>query len=671
MRYYILAGEASGDLHASNLMKALKEEDPQADFRCWGGDLMQQQGGVLVKHYRDLAFMGFLEVAEHLPQILRNFRFCEHDLLQYQPDILILVDYPGFNLRMAKFAHLHKIRVFYYISPQLWAWRSSRVKKIKRWVDKMFVILPFEKDFYGKFGYPVDFVGHPLLDALHDRLERSSREQFLLQNNLGEKPIIALLPGSRKMEIRKMLAEMVKVSMDFPGYQFVIAGAPSIDASFYQALTQGTSVGFVTNQTYDLLNHSRAALVTSGTATLETALMNLPQVVCYKGNYLSFLIAKRLIKVRFISLVNLIMERPLVTELIQQEMNRVRIGEELKKITEDEKVRSEMTAGYEEMKSKLGGPGASQRTARLIRKYLLPVLIFLVTTIPGWGQASRQKELIDAGILKAKMMDYKAALADFDEAIRIDSTEAEPFYNRGIVFSEMKDYPSAISDFTRVIRIRPAYPEPYFNRALAKDYQNDHRDAIRDYSKALGLKPDYPEALHNRGLAWFDLGNYTEAMNDFTRALQYRPQFAEALYNRGLCWFNTNDYPAAITDFDAAISVDPLQYEYYSGRGAALAASMQYEKAKDDFLTALRLNPGDTDTRKNLALAFLYLKNYEEAEKWYTAVLNDFPEDQDALTNRGVARNYLGNLKGACDDWTAAIRAGSEKAVTYQSRYCQ
>ena len=370
MRYYLIAGEASGDLHASNLMKELKILDQGAIFRCWGGDLMQQQGAELVKHYRDLAFMGFMEVVSHLPVILKNFHFCEQDLLAFRPDVLILVDYPGFNLRMAKFASQKGVRVFYYISPQLWAWRSSRVNAVKQWVEKMFVILPFEKDFYNRFGYPVDYVGHPLLDVINREMKMKNRQEFLSANELPDRPMIALLPGSRSMEIKKMLEIMMSAADAFPGYQFVVAGAPSISREFYTEILRGTGAALVMDQTYDLLSQSGAALVTSGTATLETALMGVPQVVCYRGNFLSYLIARQLVHVEYISLVNLISGKMLVPELIQSGLNRANLVKELAAILEDGPARQDMVDGYHQLKLKLGGIGASKRAAGLMIQYL-------------------------------------------------------------------------------------------------------------------------------------------------------------------------------------------------------------------------------------------------------------------------------------------------------------
>ena len=369
MKYYLIAGEASGDLHASNLMRELKIQDPAAVFRCWGGDLMEQQGGVIVRHFRDLAFMGFLEVVVHLPRILENLRFCEKDVLQFNPDVLILVDYPGFNLRIARFANTKGIRVFYYISPQLWAWKSSRVKTIRKTVEHMFVILPFEQAFYRKHGIEADFPGHPLLDVIHDGMKLKNREQFLRENNLDNKPIIALLPGSRKMEIRTMLSVMLETIHAFPGYQFVVAAAPSLPMEFYNSISGKSNVKIVPGQTYDLLSNSVAAMVTSGTATLETALMKVPEVVCYKGNPISFAIAKRIVKVEYISLVNLVAGRAVVKELIQDSFNSPELIAEVKRLLTPG-IQKDLAENYDRVKDLLGGRGASGRAAVKMVQYL-------------------------------------------------------------------------------------------------------------------------------------------------------------------------------------------------------------------------------------------------------------------------------------------------------------
>jgi len=365
MKYYIIAGEASGDLHGSNLMKALYKEDPNADIRFWGGDLMQDVGGTLVKHYKELAFMGFVEVLFHLKTILNNITICKKDITAFQPDVIVFIDYPGFNLRIAKWAKAAGFKTHYYISPQIWAWKESRIADIKRDVDKMYVILPFEKDFYeGKHHFPVEFVGHPLIDAIHSQ-PIIDGVIFRKENQLNEKPIIAILPGSRKQEITKMLSVMLSVVNDFPEYQFVIAGAPSQEFSFYKGFITNENIKFVSNQTYPLLQNATAALVTSGTATLETALFKVPEVVCYKGSSISYQIAKRIITLKYISLVNLIMDKEVVTELIQENCNTKRIGKELRKILETN-YRETLLKQYDLLEEKLGGIGASAKTAKLI-----------------------------------------------------------------------------------------------------------------------------------------------------------------------------------------------------------------------------------------------------------------------------------------------------------------
>ena len=354
-RYEILA----------NLMRALAEIDPQAQFRFWGGDRMEAVGGKLIKHYRDLAFMGFWEVVTNLRTILRNIDLCKGDITAYQPDALIFIDYPGFNMRIAKWAKRQGIPTHYYISPQIWAWKENRIKAIRRDVDAMYVILPFEKDFYeGKHHYPVHFVGHPLLDAIAARRE-VSMEVFKRENGLDERPIIALLPGSRKQEIAKMLSVMLSVVGSYHPYQFVIAGAPSLGYDFYRQFIMEEKVHFVSVKTYDLLSHAHAALVTSGTATLETALFRVPEVVCYRGNWISYQIAKRVISLKYISLVNLIMDAPVVTELIQGDLNTRNLKVELDKLL-DPAYRDKLQRDYQALRERLGNEGASRRTAQAI-----------------------------------------------------------------------------------------------------------------------------------------------------------------------------------------------------------------------------------------------------------------------------------------------------------------
>lgn len=370
MKYYILAGEASGDLHGSELIKELKKQDPSAEIRFWGGDLMASAGGTMVKHYRDLAFMGFAEVLFNLKTILGNIKLCKKDITQFQPDAIIFIDYPGFNMRIAKWAKEKGFSTHYYISPQIWAWKESRITAIKRDVDHMYVILPFEKDFYEKkHNYPVEFVGHPLLDVISEKKDGNFSE-FRKLNNLSAKPIVALLPGSRKQEITKMLAVMTSVADSFSEYQFVIAGAPGQEDSFYEQFLTNKNIGFVSNQTYNLLSISHAALVTSGTATLETALFKVPEVVCYKGNWASYQIAKRIITLKYISLVNLIMDRLVVEELIQDDFNKKSLINALKKII-DPSHRATILEDYNLLEESLGRSGAARKTAEKIVTSLL------------------------------------------------------------------------------------------------------------------------------------------------------------------------------------------------------------------------------------------------------------------------------------------------------------
>lgn len=367
MKYYIIAGEASGDLHAGNLMKAMRKKDAPIDFRFWGGDHMTAVAGSPVKHIKELAFMGFVEVVANLRTILGNIKFCKNDILAYKPDAIILVDYPGFNLRIAEWAKAQGIKVFYYISPQVWAWKQKRVHKIKKVVDQMFVILPFEKAFYAKFGMEVEFVGHPLLDAIDNYQAQLENVDLREKHQLDERPIIALLPGSRIQEVKKKLPIMLNSIVDREKYQLIIAGAPSLEVDFYNQFTAGqTNIRIIHGATYDILSLATAALVTSGTATLETALFKVPQVVCYKGSPISYAIAKQLVKIDFISLVNLILDREAVKELIQSECNEQNIQHELELILPEGKKRAKMLADYDKLIEILGKGGASDRVAELI-----------------------------------------------------------------------------------------------------------------------------------------------------------------------------------------------------------------------------------------------------------------------------------------------------------------
>ena len=366
MKYYIIAGEASGDLHASNLVAEIKKKDKKAEFRGFGGDLMKTQGVELVKHYRLMAYMGFVEVAVNLRKVLGNIAQCKKDILDYQPDVVILVDYPGFNLRIADFAHEKGFKVIYYISPQLWAWKRRRVKKIKRSVDKMLVILPFEESFYKNYGVDVTYVGNPLLDEMA-KFGMANRSIFLRRNSLGEKrEIIALLPGSRRQEVKRMLPIILKVVPHFPDYQFVVAGVSSLDKSLYKKIIGNSDVFLIENQTYELLQNSSAAVVTSGTATLETALFTVPEVVCYKATGISYLLAKWMIKVKYISLVNLVMEKDVVKELIQGDLTEDNIVQELELLLHNGKRQRKILEDYDELKDKLGNAGASEKAAEVI-----------------------------------------------------------------------------------------------------------------------------------------------------------------------------------------------------------------------------------------------------------------------------------------------------------------
>jgi lipid-A-disaccharide synthase len=371
MKYYIIAGEASGDLHGSNLIKEIKHLDPAASIRAWGGDLMKDAGASLVKHYRDLAFMGFLEVIKNLPTILQNIKFCKQDIEAWQPDVLVLIDYPGFNLRIADWAKKHGCKVVYYIAPQVWAWKENRVKKMKLCIDKMFCILPFEKDYFkNKWNWDVTYVGHPLLRVIESF---KSTTPLVTEN----KKVIALLPGSRKQEIVKMLPIMLSVTPHFPAYTFMVAQAPGQDAPFYNRFLMGyANVTLIKNSTYELLSIADAALVTSGTATLETALFKVPEVVCYKTSKFSYQIAKWLVKIKFISLVNLIMDKEIVQEIIQENLTEQHLTTALRNITENEAKRKEVMDNYQMLHTLLaaGGGEASAKVAQEIVAFAGPKL---------------------------------------------------------------------------------------------------------------------------------------------------------------------------------------------------------------------------------------------------------------------------------------------------------
>ncbi|MBS1735321.1 MAG: lipid-A-disaccharide synthase [Bacteroidetes bacterium] len=365
MRYYLIAGEASGDLHGSNLIEELKALDKGAAFRCWGGDKMKAAGATLVKHYKELAFMGFTEVLKNLPQILRNFKYCKKDILSFQPDVIIFIDYPGFNLRMAKWAFEQKIKSVFYISPQVWAWKENRVKIFKKYIPKMIVILPFEKAFFKKWNYEVQYVGHPLIKVINDYRQKHFE-------TTKDSKLVALLPGSRLQEIKIKLPIMLSATLNFPDHSFVIAKAPSVEVEFYQQfLREYQNVSISSFDTYSLLMMASAAVVTSGTATLETALFGVPEMVCYKTNSLSYEIGKRLIKLKFISLVNLIMNKAVVNELIQNDLTPENITNELNKLLFDQEYIARIQQDYEALRDLLTqGGDASENAAKIIYKYV-------------------------------------------------------------------------------------------------------------------------------------------------------------------------------------------------------------------------------------------------------------------------------------------------------------
>jgi lipid-A-disaccharide synthase len=371
MKYYIIAGEASGDLHGSNLIKALKQADPNAFVRGWGGNLMQDEGAVLVKHYRETAYMGIFEVIAHAKTIAKNFKFCYQDIVDFKPDVVILIDYWGFNSRIASFSKENGIKVFYYIPPKVWVWKESRVKKIRQLIDRVFVIFPFEKDFFEKKHHiHVDYEGNPLIDSIEERKKGfSSREEFLNRNKLSNEPIIALLPGSRKQEIHYLLPVMTELIDKYEGYQFVIAGSSSMDERFYKQNITNTKAKLVIDKTYELLFHAEAAVVASGTATLETALFNIPQVVCYRVFPPTYFIANLLVSVKFFSLVNIIMDEEVVKEFMQHNLDRD-ITNELSRILNNPDYRKRMLTKYAELREKCGKPGASKRVGELMVKYL-------------------------------------------------------------------------------------------------------------------------------------------------------------------------------------------------------------------------------------------------------------------------------------------------------------
>lgn len=372
MKYFFIAGEASGDLHASNLIKELVKADPEADVKGFGGDLMEQAGMKLLKNYREMAFMGFIPVLLNLKTIQRNFKDCENALLEFKPDVLVLIDYPGFNLRMARFAKEHGIKVYYYISPKVWAWKKRRVKQIKAYVDEMFTIFPFETDFYKQYNFPVNYVGNPVMDAVLENQTDKSYQEFCAENNLADKPLIALLPGSRMQEIKSLLPRMLKGVSSISSHQIVVTAAPNIPDQVYIGLVNGYHVRILRNKTYEVLQMADAAVLASGTVSLETAVLRCPQIVCYRmaGGALFFAIGKFVLNIKWVSLVNIILKRTAVKELLQHHCNARNIRKELKRILGDDSYRRKMEENYDDLHEELGGKGASKRAAQLIVKKL-------------------------------------------------------------------------------------------------------------------------------------------------------------------------------------------------------------------------------------------------------------------------------------------------------------
>lgn len=367
MKYYLIAGEASGDLHGSNLMKELKQNDNQAEFRFFGGDLMHKVGGTLVKHYREMAFMGFVNVLLNIRTIQKNLAFCKKDILDFQPHVVILIDYPGFNLRIAEFLHQYNIKVFYYISPKLWAWKEYRIEKIRKYVDEMFTIFPFETAFYKKHDINVHYVGNPLLDSVREFQKKALPEAtFRAQNKLGDKPLVALLSGSRVQEIKRTLPLMIKIAEAFPGFQFVVAGVKSVDAQLYRQYLEGHPLSLIYDQTYDLLNNAHTALVASGTAVLETALFRVPQTVVYKveGGWLTYFIFRNFVfNMAGVSLPNIIMNRVIVKEYLQHQMTFENLKTEMQKLLFSQDYRKKILADYRQLDAFMGEPGCSKRAA--------------------------------------------------------------------------------------------------------------------------------------------------------------------------------------------------------------------------------------------------------------------------------------------------------------------
>jgi lipid-A-disaccharide synthase len=691
MKYYIIAGEASGDLHGSNLIAELKNHDPDADFRVWGGDKMASKGAVVVKHIRDLAFMGFIEVIANIRTIYSNLRFCKKDILEYNPDAVILIDYPGFNLEIAKFLKGKKIKVIYYISPQVWAWKKSRVHTIKKVVDKLIVILPFEKQFFKEFDIDAEFAGHPLLDALP---EQQSSDVYMHD----KKPVVALLPGSRKQEIKKVLPVMLSIVNDFPEIEFVLAGVHSIGLKYYSEIVKDLPVKIEIDRTYEVLAKSRAALVTSGTATLETALIGIPEVVCYKAGVISYTIARKLIQVKYISLVNLIMDKLIVKELIQNDLNRQTLRGELNNLLNNQKYRETMLLDYKRLKDTLGGKGASLRAATVINKFMtqkLPVLISLLFLITSCNQKT-----IDSSSTNQDSTDVNATPLNNDTIVTSNESEnktlileskpiaenATPNQNlttpgkvevkgelerkRGVGHAARGRYKEAIELFDKSIELDPNNSDSYFFRGKAKWQNKDPKGAEADINKAISMNPQNADYFYFRGRFYSDLKRYNEAIRDFDSAIAYSPQFYDAMNYKGVALANLGKHEQAIVEYNKVIQLNPGGALAYYNKGTSLAGLGKFAEAEEMFTQSLSIDTKYEQAYVNRGNSRLMQNKYQGAWDDYSAALLYNPNNADALYNSGFALKQLGNLDQACDNWKKAVKAGHKLAQQQVDKHC-
>lgn len=481
MKYYIIAGEASGDLHGSNLMKGLLVADPRAEFRFWGGDLMASVGGEMVKHYKDTAVMGFVEVVRKLRPIFKNLKLCKEDILGYQPDVVILIDYPGFNFRMAKFAKAKGLRVFYYISPTVWAWKEGRLKNLKKDVDRLFIIFPFEVDYFKKHGMRAIYNGNPLLDSISAHpCFNESIEEFRKRNNLDDRPVIALLAGSRHSEINYLMPKFIKLEEKFREYQFVLAGAPSMEMKDYEKYLKKSNITLLFGETYSIIRHSKAAVICSGTASLEAALLETPQIVCYGGNTLSALIVSLLIKVKYVSLVNLIFNQPVVKELLQNNCTPENITTELKKILKD-KEREKIILKYQKLKNLLGGAGASDRVAKS-----------MVDELKGMIDSERYSRIYESPLGTLRLICDSEALIEIkyisqEEKETLSAVADKARGNHPILIETSKQLDEYFSEKRRVFDL-PIKPEgTKFQKRVWEELSRIPYGKIRTYGEVASL----------------------------------------------------------------------------------------------------------------------------------------------------------------------------------------